>query len=452
MAASRASLPTAMTTQTTPSRWKTELAVALLNGANIVCAFASQVVIYGTIGPGRNTDAYFASSAIPQLAISIIATTAAGALLPRLATPDLRAAHRLAITSLLAAVFATFLLSLPFFGTTTLWVPALFPGFGGEQRQLCQDLVSVQLFTLPLIAANATLGAWQQARGRFAALEGLNLAMTLCVIAGLLALLPVHGIVAAAWVSLARFAAQFLILLAALVREQPAGGRQLDTRADLRSVWRAARPLLSGNLYFKTDVLVDRHLLSMSAAGSLSLFSLAQTVQGALSSVIGQALGSTAVPRLAAAFRDGNAAQFRNDYRRSLFYITLMSTACLIVVLLALEAAQGLVPRLTSQRFSTEAVSDMWFMLLALGGIPIFGSIGTLVSGAYYATGDTSTPTVVSAVTFTAFIALKLIVFSTSSIYAFCVLTSLYYLANALILAVLLNRQLSKTRITDDSR
>jgi len=414
---------------------KREAVVALLNGLNVASAFAAQLLIYHALGISRQTDTYFASVAIPQLLLTVVAGTASGVLVPMLARLPQAQQEQLTgslITTILGFVALPLALALL---TAPVWVGALFPGFTGQAAELAVELVRVQLLATPLMVAGALLTAQHQARGAFATVEAINLGLSMLSLLAMALLLPSFGVLAAAWVLPVRYALQ-IVSLGRGVR-----GRDLAPRlGQLLEFWRRSRVLLAGSAYFKADLLVDRYLLSNASAGALSLFSLAQTLLAAIAGVIGQAWGNTAVPRLTAAHAAQDTAAFIALYRARLLRISA-------IAVMAMGSAMFLVPPLValvaSQRPETDTGASLGLLILALGGVPIFGSLGALVSGCFYAMGDTSTPTLVSIVTFTLFIIGKLIVFDSYGLLAFCILTSVYYAVNALVLGAVLERRLA---------
>jgi putative peptidoglycan lipid II flippase len=189
-----------------------------------------------------------------------------------------------------------------------------------------------------------------------------------------------------------------------------------------------ALPLLAGSAYFKSDVLVDRHLLSMGEAGSLSLFALAQTLWSIVAGVIGQSWGNTAVPALAMAVQQRDGTAFRAILRARLRTIAVLAIAASAAVIVV---GPGLLSLITSRALVTTDGIGLWMLLLALVGVPIFGSLGALLSGCWYALGNTRTPSVISAITFTVLIVAKVVVFQKFGVLALCALTTLYYGANA---------------------
>lgn len=414
--------------------WKRESSVAVLNGLNIVGALASQLLVFRVVGLSSPTDAYVAAAAFPQIALSVIAVCASGVVVPMLAAQEPAEQDRTLGTLIAAALAVLVPGSAIAVATANEWVPVLFPGLAKSVPKLVVDLVQVQLFAVPLMAVSMLLAARWQARQGFVRTESTNLLLTVLALAALVVLLPRAGVMAAAWIVVVR-QALLVLALGAGVRWSSLAG----SWAVLRAAWFRSRLLLAGNLYFKSDLLVDRYLLSSGAVGSLALFSLAQTMVSSLAGVIGQAWGNTAVPTMAAAHARGDGAAILAVLRRNLRWIALACAVALPLFVVGLPPALAAV---TNRSLAAEDGSRLWMLLLLLWGVPLFGAIGALVSGCFYACSDTSTPTLVSIITFTVFVAAKVWVFNAFGLYAFCALTTIYYAINAGVLGLTLRHRL----------
>lgn len=400
--------------------------VAALASVNVVLAFLAQASIYRAFGTSPYTDAFFAASAILQTASVIVVTTLGGAVLPLLASHSAPQQAALTLRVLIWLVVALTVLCGALAWTAQAWVAWLFPGFGPELLPLGVRLVRIHLAAIPLSAAAAVLAVLLQARQRFGLVELVSLLLNLLLVASLHLVVPSVGIEAAAWAYASRWGLQSFCLLPVL-----RATRLADWPDGLRGLWRRAAPLLAGNAYFKADVLVDRHLLSMGEAGTLSLFTLAQSLWSIVAGVIGQSLGNTAVPTLAAAAQRRDHAAFRATLRQRLWTIAWISVAAAAIVV---ALAPPVLELVTGRRLAS-GEHALWMLLLALVGVPVFGSIGTIVAGAFYALGNTRTPSIISAVTFTLMIGGKIWVFREFGVLALCLVTTMYYAANQLLMA-----------------
>ena len=87
---------------------------------------------------------------------------------------------------------------------------------------------------------------------------------------------------------------------------------------------------------------------------------------------------------------------------------------------------------------TAENVHVLWWIMVALSGLLIGGCTGQVTSGAFYAMGDTRTPTMLFIVTYTVYIPIKIIVFLRYGVIGLAATTSLHLIINFLIQLVLL--------------
>ncbi|WP_216369779.1 lipid II flippase MurJ [Ramlibacter montanisoli] len=239
---------------------------------------------------------------------------------------------------------------------------------------------------------------------------------------------------AVAWITSARLALQTVLLL-------PGMGKPVwpDLRTPaIALAWQRVKPLLLGTTYYKTDALVDRFLLSAAASGSLSLYYLAQQLYTAATEVMDKAIAAPLVPRLSTLHKQGDRAGFRRTYQRGVLVVSALSLAGLLLLGVAGEGLLDLV--FGYKNFSAGDVQALWWILIWLAGMFIGAIAGQVAATAFYALGDTSTPTWTSAVAYTVYIPCKVAAFSLYGVMGLAVATSLYYLANLLVKLVLLQR------------
>ncbi|MFZ3484836.1 lipid II flippase MurJ [Sphingomonas sp. 3-13AW] len=417
------------------TRFKIESSVALLNLATVAIGFILQIVVLRLTGPSREADSYFATAAIPQVALSIASSVVAGALMPQLSRLD-RPTRIATVWSLLGMVL---LIGLPiggaFYLTAPIWTFLVFPGFANGAAPESVQLAALAALASPVAIASSILSGYLYAERRFVINETISLVTAGVLVLSAVITIPRCGVVSLGWLVLARFALQMALIMTFLPL---ASWRGAGT--SLRTIAEKARALLAGAIYFKSDLLVDRYLLSLAPAGALSLVVFGQSIFSAAAGVVGQSLASTATPTLTVAHEAGDAQGFRAVLRRNLVLITAASVA---VVLAGVALVPPIASLLTKRDIANDQISLRWVLIL-FGGIPIGAGIGVLFANAFYAMGDTRTPTIMTVVTFTVFIILKIVIFSSFGLYVFCGLTSLYYLGNGALLGWLLRQKMRR--------
>ncbi|MBN1309938.1 MAG: polysaccharide biosynthesis C-terminal domain-containing protein [Anaerolineae bacterium] len=415
---------------------KLALSLGTLAGANIALTALVQWYILVAIGPGMETDALFASLAVPQLVLAVISDSLVHVLVPLMAgeTPDDFHREVWEFVLLIGSLFS--LLSGLLYILVPLWTPLLFPGLAPEALTLTNQLSRIQLVGMVFTALTGVLWAAYHARQRFIWAEltpvigtGVSLALTIW-------LLPHFGVLAAAWANVARFVLQTILLAPILGRFRTPEWHG----SDLQEAWHRIQPLLLGTSYYKTGPLIDRFLSSMTPAGGLSLFYLGQQLHSAATVVINKAIAAPMVPILATHAKGQTWTSFRALYRRRLEWILgLTGGGFVILLLLGRPILQFLIGH---GAVTDENVLTLWWIMIGLTGVLVGGCAGQILSTAFYAKGDTATPTKIGVIGFTVGIALKIGGFLLGGLMGIAIGTSVYYLANTVLLYVLLERKL----------
>jgi peptidoglycan biosynthesis protein MviN/MurJ (putative lipid II flippase) len=209
--------------------------------------------------------------------------------------------------------------------------------------------------------------------------------------------------------------------------------------AAIREAWQRIKPLLLGTVYYKTDPLVDRFLLSSAGSGSLSLYYLAQQIYGAVSQVLNKAIAAPLVPVLSMLHKAGDRNGFRRAYHRKLLAVAIISIAGLLALVLI---GQGILALLVGHgNISASNITQLWWIMIWLGGMFVGGVMGQIASSSFYACGDTITPTRMSMLTYTAYIPSKLVAFYFWGVGGLAIATSVYYITNLSLQIYLLEKQ-----------
>jgi peptidoglycan biosynthesis protein MviN/MurJ (putative lipid II flippase) len=173
----------------------------------------------------------------------------------------------------------------------------------------------------------------------------------------------------------------------------------------------------------------------MANSGSLSLFYLAQQIYGAINQVISSAFSAPLVVLLTTLHKAGDAQRFRAAYLTKVCQIGLI---CIFILLILILIGKGLLGILMDYgRVQSGDVEDLWWIMVYLFGLFIGGALGQIFASAFYAIGNTTTPTKMSVVTYTLYIPSKITAFYYFGIIGLAITTSLYYLVNCSILAYL---------------
>ena len=413
---------------------KQTIQLGILSAGNISIAFLFQWYVLTQLGPGIETDALFAGMTIPQLVLAVISGSLMHVLVPILAGES-ETSLRHDAWGLLILVGGLFgFLAIVLYVAAPWWIPITVPGFNDVGKDLTINLTRIQLIGMVFTAINGVQWAAYHARQQFIWAEFAPILSSILGLALLIWVLPKYGVIAAAWISTVRMALLTLLL---------APGMGKPIRPNLKSIaiektWLRIKPLLLGTAYYKTDPLVDRFLLSTANSGSLSLFYLAQQIYGAVSQVINKAIAAPLVPLLSKLHKAGDIKGFQRAYYRKLWQISGISLVGLLF--LGLFGQSILVLLIGHGNVSPSNVSELWWIMLWLGGMFFGGALGQICSTSFYACGDTKTPTLLSIITYTIYIPCKVTFFYFYGVEGLAITTSTYYLSNLTLLIYLFRK------------
>lgn len=398
------------------------VAAACHTGLAVITAW----YVISRIGVNLESDAFFASSALPQFVFAVLTTTLVPVLATLLAVRDDNQ-FRDDAWSLFSLTAALFLVIAVVMGVTShMWVPLIVPGFSIAAKSLTIHLTRIQLASMLLNAMIVMLWGAHHARHRFLWVE---LSGTLANVGGLVFLvltLDRFGIMAAAWNTVFINSLKLIFLLPILGRWR----RPMWNSPVVKEAWRRLKPLLPGNVYLRTDPVVNRFLASMTGTGSLSLLYVAQQIYASLLLLLGKAVAAPMTSKLAIEARENNPHVYRRTYYSRL---SLMLAVTCVGCLLLAGAAPLFTLLIGHGGITPGNVRTFWLMMIALGGTLVGGALAQVTAGAFYATGNTKTPTKVSVVVYSFFIPLKIAAFFRYGIIGLAMTMSAYSLTNFLV-------------------
>lgn len=150
-------------------------------GLQLLATLFTQLFVIRVVGLGPDTDAYIAAQTVPAVIVAIITTALQSVWLPRLAviTDDLVAWRKeqsiaQGQAGLLGGGLLLFVgVSLPF------WLPLIFPGFDGLQKEAAMFYCVVLLVAAAINTQSAILTVALRASNRFMAAEVIALLGTM---------------------------------------------------------------------------------------------------------------------------------------------------------------------------------------------------------------------------------------------------------------------------------
>ncbi len=374
--------------------------------ASRALGFVRDVMVASYLGAGPAADAFFVAFKFPNFFRRLFAEGAFNAaFLPmfagRLATLGASGARAFAEDAL-AVLLTTLLVFLIVAEATMGWLMmALAPGFldEPEKYRLAVHFARITFPYLLFISLVSLFGGVLNSLDRFAAVAATPIFLNLALIAALLGftqVLPGAGH-ALAWGVAAAGIVQFAWLAGAA---QVAGmGLRLKwprLTPEIRRLATLMLPAAFGSGVVQVNLMIDVVLASLLPTGAVSYLYYADRLYELPLAVIGIAIGTAILPRLAREVRATDQAGAVATLNRGLeaaLLLTLPAAAALIVL------AQPIVAVLFERgAFGPESVRLTATAVAAYGlGLPGFVLIKVLVPG-FYAREDTRTPVKIAVV------------------------------------------------------
>jgi putative peptidoglycan lipid II flippase len=419
---------------------KLSLTLAGLAICNAVLAILMPWYVVTRLGVGIETDAFFASGALPQIIFLVASFSLTQVLVPLLATEDEKTFQRDAWGFFLGVSAFFSVVAVVLFVTAGYWVPLIVPGFSAPARQLAITLSRIQLLAMIGNASVVVLWSVFYARQRFLWAEVSSVFANAVSLLFLFWTLSRYGIVAAAWATVLNLGLKVVLLMPVLGHWQRP---QWDSYA-MKEAWRRVKPFLLGQTYAKSDPLVDRFLTSLTTAGNLSLLYIGQQVYSSANLIITKAVSTPSVPHLAIAAKSREWSNFKRIYHQRLLWmlgIAVVGCAGLFLIgepLLRLMIGHG--------GITPQNVHMLWWIMLALAGLLIGGTTGQVISGAFYAIGDTRTPTMLFIGTYTIYVPIKILVFLRYGVVGLALATSVHLAVNFVLQLLVLERTVARLK------
>lgn len=396
-------------------------AISIVNAG---IAFFFQAIVFAKLGAGIETDALFAGMTIPQLVLSVVSASLSYVLVPMLSSETEKNLKQYSWTFLVLVTCMFLFLASILFVAAPLWVPLTVPGFTEAGKALTIKLTRIQLVGMVFSAMNGVQWAVYFARKEFYWPEIGSLLASVASLLLVIFIFPQCNVVVLAWILTLKLAVVTVMLF-------PVMGYPVwpDFRNSIvLSSWRRIKPLLVGSVYYKTDPMIDRFLLSNSDSGSLSLYYLAQQIYGAVLQVVNKAVTGPYVTSQSILHKANDKAKALLIYNRRLLQVAVF---CFAGILIFVVVGQNMLSVIIGHgNIHGGNINELWWIMLYLGGGFIGNAIGQISSTSFYSRGDTLTPTRIGIWSYTIYVPSKIVVYSVFGVKGLALITSLFSLMN----------------------
>ena len=386
---------------------RSTLVVSFFTIFNGIFNYLTLVLLASRLGAGREMDAFFAATTIPQLLTAVLLATLTLAFIPVFIETRARdEAKAWKVASVLVNVLFLVLAVIAAVGQVFAadLVALINPGFGAETLALAKSLFRYLIVAAVFSATSLVLAGVHYAQQEFlrpSLAQGLN---SLVTFLSVLFLGPTLGIRSVAVGTLAGSVLQFAFLLPVLVRR----GRyspSLDIRVkEVRRFAAVMLPLLAGSIFYKANALVERFIASNLGESRISYLGYAFKIVSALQLVMTQGLSTTILPRMSEQSAAGDTAGLRETVGKGARATLLVTVPAVFGLLVgATDVVRLVFERGDFRRPTTEAVA---VALTAYLGYFVVGVVAVPVLSAFYSLQKTALVATIGVSGFAFYIAL----------------------------------------------
>lgn len=391
---------------------KATLILAVFTLLSRLVGAARDVIFASTFGAGSFLDTYQAAFRIPDFITNFfILGTLSVSFLPvfnKLLVRNQERARELsnAIFSISVSAVAAFCFLVFLF--TPFVIDIIAPGFSGSQRETAVLFTRILLISPVIFTASSLASVILQSYHKFLPTALAPIFYNLGIISGALFFYKIFGPVGLMYGVVLGAAAHLAINLWPVFKLpiRPKISFNLGL-PELKEVWRLYKPRLLALDNLQVSLLIGTIIGSTLAAGSISVFNLAENLQAAPLGIFALSFAVAAFPKLSKTWAQGNIEEFKNTIVKTsiqiLFFIVPISAMLFIMRAQAVRLLYG------HGQFDWQ---DTIFTAQTLGVLALSGfaqSLSPLLARAFYAAHNTFIPVVVSIVTMVSNVALALI-------------------------------------------
>ncbi len=352
------------------------------------------------IGPSPMLDAYYSAFRIPDfIFVSISSLVSITVIIPFL-LEQMKGGGNEEAKKFISEIFSVFLFAIVF---VSIIVFILLPyivhftagGFNSDMQHKVVLLSRIMLLSPILLGLSNLFGTITQLFQRFFIYSLSPIFYNFGIIFGVICLYPRFGITGLAIGVV--FGAFMHFLIQAIASTKLGFRPYLTSKIDFSNIKRVLKTSLPRTLGLSANSLALISIVSFASfltVGSISIFTFANNLQTIPQGLIGISYAVAAFPLLARAYASENKSEFKKHLRtsaRAIIFWTLPITFLFIVL-----RAQIVRVVLGTGSFSWES-TRLVAASLAIFSISILAqSMVSLLSRAYYATGDTKRPLIIN--------------------------------------------------------
>ena len=419
---------------------KTSFVISTLGLAQLIINFFFQFFILNLFGAGEALDIFYASNTLNIIIYAIATSSINNAITPILIKHYKRKNYRIfreLSNSIFNLLFVTFLvLAILQFVFAEQIIHLILPGFSDKKLETTILFFQVQAFisipvilTSLLIALNYTFE--QYYRTIIIPIIGQVLQITFVYFfykeLGLVVL--IFGLI------ILQISTFLLLGIPFLKFYKP----EIKLNTELRKSVKIIYPLLLSSSFSKSNLIVDRFFASTLTAGSITILLYVGKIIQMFSSVINKGIGIVTLRKFSFIV---DSDEFNNEFVRVYKVLIFIIIPTSLGIIFFLEDTLSLV--LISNNIEPEDTKKIYYVVLALIGFFIGGSLNGPITNAFYAKGLTTIIARLNVILQLFGIALKIGLFLIMGFWGLPIAFSINSLVGLIILLTYYNKYISK--------
>lgn len=410
---------------------KLEVNLLLISTFNVFLVLILQVYTISIVGTGYKTDALVASLTIPTILLLVLSGSLNNVLVPLMSGRSKEEINDLAWSYIFILGGIATLICAILFISTELWFTTVFSGFDEKTLELGVLLSKFQLIFVLFSIYHSIIWSSLNAKSEHIRSEIIPFILNVLFLPVYYFFLPQYDVLGLVIINLIKMFIQNVVQ--SITIEKP-NVRHIFSTEVLKSGKRIL-PLLLGSVYFKSGSGVDRHLLSQSHSGTMTLFYLCQKVFDLTLQILNKAFIIPQITKLSALNNNLNFEKSHKEYKVTLKRISFIALTVLFVSYMSIFLVNSLLPDIASiyiDDFDTFNIIICGFSLYFFGNF-----LGGLISSAFYSLGNTVIPTKMSMLTYTIFLIIKFVSFNYYGVLGLSIAIGMNAIVNLACLAML---------------
>lgn len=413
--------------------------LAILAATQVFGAIAIQLIIVRNVGIGAETDSYIAAQSVALVIAAILQAGLQSIWLPKLSACAAQpSTWKLTLESTIRQSIILSFAAFSILGLTTgVWMPPLFSAFAPQQIEMTKEFLLIFAISSILTIVSYQLTTALRTRDSFLASEAISAVATAALIPPIYYFAKPGELVYIA----AALATRSLFIITIQLKLLAWPSVKWTNRISDRGSWAHMRPVLMGASLYKTLPLIDRAMAALAPPGALTIFNLAQTGVGALSSILEKSLCAPLTAQFGKYAAENRWSQLKRSYRYGIAKITAITALYVLVMVLCKDQIEILAATLLN--VSPPMSETLWWLCILLAGYLHVAASGTLVTSVIHSLNDTKTPVKIAINGFILSLPLKIFGFVFFGIKGIVIGSSIHYIINMVAMTIQCERKIN---------